>query len=105
MVPLRPIPRLYLNASIEVREIQADGTFAKPYEVAHVRYDGAVGVDTDMGANVYGKIYMDALRSTGAKDIPVGSRITLGDHDLFVRSVKCVCGAQGRIHHWEVEVS
>lgn len=48
---------------------------------------------------------MDAVNSKGAFEVPAGSRVEIGGASLYVRECRRLRGFNGRIHHWELEVS
>ena len=51
-----------------------------------------------------GIVYIDAARSTGAFEIPVGSLIRVdGGDEMSVATVNPYC-VDGYVHHWEIEV-
>lgn len=104
---LRPIPRAFLGSTAKVRALKADGSFDEAVDVAPVRFERLCEVTDDEHRRdvVRGRIYIDAVNSAGAFEIPVGSRIVIDDVDMCVTKVKRVEGVVGRVHHWEVEVS
>ena len=107
MQAIRPIPRMLLNQTMEVREPLSDGTYGAAKTIGHVRFERCEDVSDDAhrAAYVSGTIFVDGVMSEGAYQVPVGSRIGIGGLDLYVRQVKRFEGAQGRIHHWELSVS
>ncbi|MBQ9002333.1 MAG: hypothetical protein IJ087_10810 [Eggerthellaceae bacterium] len=51
-----------------------------------------------------GVVYVDAINSKGAFEVPVGSRVCIGGRSYFVR--KCEPGGDllGRVECWRLEV-
>ena len=106
----KPIPQRLLPDVITVQApIDGDwgGEYGKPATIENVRFDSSTGTIR----NVYqfedesqGLIYVDAVTSTGAFEIPVGSKITLNGEKLSVVKNNRYETFNGRVHHWEVEV-
>ena len=107
MRSVRPIPRGALPDVMTVRLEQPDGSFGEPVLVANVRFEetqsmcGDAHRSADSGA---GKVFVDAVNSIGAFDIPAGSRVTIRGHSFAVRKVHRCEDLFGRCHHWEIEV-
>lgn len=55
----------------------------------------------DAGA---GKVYVDAVNSSGAFEMPAGSRVNIGGYSYYVAEVKRCEDFNGHIHHWELVV-
>ena len=52
-----------------------------------------------------GTIYIDSVNSSGAFEIPAGSRVLVGAGPaVFVKKCKRCCVIRGQVHHWELEV-
>lgn len=107
MIALRPIPRRLLPDTMMVRVPRADGTFADGVAVRNVRFARTQSVvddvhrSTDAGT---GKVYVDAVNSIGAFEVPAGSRVEIGGASLLVASCKRCETVGGRVHHWELTV-
>ena len=107
MPGLRPIPRRLLVESCLVREPAPDGTFGSPRQIRGVRFEraqSAVGDahrSADAGAGV---LYVDAVMSAGAYEIPAGSRVDIGGRSYLAAKVARFEATAGRVHHWEVEL-
>lgn len=107
MAWLRPIPARLLPDSCLVREPAADGGFGKPRAISRVRFERAQSVvadayrSTDAGA---GTLFVDAVTSAGAFEIPSGSRVEVGERSYVAAKVARFEGFNGRVHHWEVGV-
>lgn len=106
MMGLRPIPRKLLRASMEVAVPDAEGGYEEPVAVAPVRFEQTHEVvsDTHRADAVTGKVYVDAVMSEGAFEIPAGSRVTIDGASLLVASVRRFEGPHDHVHHWELEV-
>lgn len=103
----RPIPRTALPDVMTVRRPLPDGSFGEPEIVCNVRFDRTQSVSSDAHRSAdagAGTVYVDAVNSAGAFDIPAGSRITVGGHSMFVTKTHACCDLFGRVHHWELEV-
>lgn len=104
---LRPIPVRLLPDVMSVRVPPEDGTLAGPVTVSRVRFQRVQSVSddahraADAGA---GKVYVDAVNSGGAFEVPAGSRVTLGGHTYLVAACRRCEDFNGRIHHWELDV-
>lgn len=104
---LRPIPLRLLAQDAVVRVPDGAGGFAEGVPVGRVRLALAQSVaddahrSADAGA---GTVYVDALNSTGAFEVPAGSRIEIDGRSLLVAACKRCDGVGGRAHHWELTV-
>ena len=107
MRSVRPIPRGALPDVMTVRLELPDGTFGDPVLIANVRFEETQAMvddahrSADAGA---GKVFVDAVNSIGAFDIPAGSRVTVRGRSLIVRKAHRCEDLFGRCHHWEIEV-
>ena len=105
---LPPIPKWMLDADMSVRVPDGVGGFLAPVEVSGVRFErvqracGDAHRSADAGGGV---VFVDARRSVGAFEIPVGSRVEIDGVSLYVQACERVPGLHGEVHHWEVEVS
>lgn len=103
----RPIPRGALPDTMTVRLCLADGTFGEPTVVAGVRLDEAQHEtddehrSADAGA---GTVFVDAVNSAGAFEVPVGARVAIRGKSYIVRECHRCEDLFGRVHHWELEV-
>lgn len=106
MMSLRPIPRKLLASSMEVAVPDAEGGYEEPVTVAPVRFERTheLVADTHRADAVAGKVYVDAVLTEGAFEIPAGSRVTIDGASLLVASVRRFEGSHGHVHHWELEV-
>lgn len=92
---------------MSVRVPLANGEFADPVLVVGVRFERTQSVmddahrSADAGA---GTVFVDAVNSIGAFEVPAGSRVAVGGKPLFVRSVHRCEDLFVRVHHWELEV-
>lgn len=85
MRALRPIPLRLLADDAVVRVPDGDGGYAEGVAVSRVRFARAQSVvdDGHRGADAgAGKVYVDALNSGGAFEVPAGSRIDIGGQFL-----------------------
>ena len=103
----RPIPRAALPDVMTVRLVLDDGSFGEPAVIAGVRFDEAQSVSgdehrsADAGA---GTVFVDAVNSAGAFEVPAGSRVAVRGHSYYVRKCHRCEDLFGRCHHWELEV-
>ena len=109
---MTPIPLSLLPDDMDVR-VPVDGGYGGEVEaeeatVEHVRFSDSAS----MARNGYvfsdgskGLVYVDAVNSVGAFDVPVGSLVKIGGNEMtVVKSVPCP-GFFGVVHHWELEVA
>lgn len=108
MPALRPIPRRLLPDCMAVRVLDGRGGFLAPVEMAGVRFDRSQSAcdeahrSADAGA---GTVFVDAVNTDGAFEVPAGSRVEVGGASLYVRECRTRRGFNGEIHHWELEVA
>ncbi|HJB54383.1 MAG TPA: minor capsid protein, partial [Candidatus Olsenella avistercoris] len=75
--------------------------------ISHVRFERAQSVvanahrSADAGA---GTLFVDAVMSAGAFEIPAGSRVEVHGRSYVAAKVSRFEGFNGRVHHWEVEL-
>lgn len=108
MLGTSPIPRRFLPDSMDVSVPDGRGGFAAPVTVSGVRlcYVQSASVDAHRSADAGGgTVFVDAVNSEGAFEVPVGSRVEIGGVSYFVNKCKRLGGFRGRIHHWELGVS
>ena len=104
---LRPIPLRLLAEDAVVRVPDGDGGNGEGVAVSHVRFARTQSVvddghrSTDAGS---GKVYVDAVNSGGAFEVPAGSRIDIGRHSYYVAECKRCEDFNGHVHHWELMV-
>lgn len=104
---LRPIPARLLADDAVVRVPDGDGGYAEGVAVSHVRFARTQGVvdddhrSADAGSS---KVYVDAVNSDGAFEVPAGSRIDISGNSYYVAEVKRCEDFNGHIHHWELVV-
>lgn len=107
MRSVRPIPRAALPDTMTVRVPLPDGGFEEPEIIVGVRFERTQSVSdddhrsADAGA---GTVFVDAVNSIGAFDIPAGSRVAVGGRSMFVAEVHRCEDLFGRVHHWEIKV-
>lgn len=107
MRSVRPIPRGALPDNMSVREPLPDGTFGEPRLICGVRFERAqrASDDAHRGADDgQGTVFVDAVNSVGAFEVPAGSRAVVGGHAVFVAETHACCDLFGRVHHWELKV-
>lgn len=103
-----PIPLWLLGDSMLVSVPDGHGGFREPVEVSRVRFEEeqAASDDSHRSADAGGgTVFVDAVNSRGAFEIPVGSRVEIGGVSYFVRKCKRRGEFGSKVHHWEVEVS
>ena len=107
MRSLRPIPARLLADDAVVRVPDGEGGYAEGIAVSRVRFRRTQSVvdddhrSADAGA---GKVYVDALNSVGAFEIPAGSRIDIDGNSYYVVECKRCEDINGHVHHWELTV-
>ena len=107
MIAARPIPRRLLPDTMEVRVPTEDGGFDDGMIIEHVRFERTQSIclddhcSADAGAGV---VYVDVTNSTGAFEVPAGSRVCIDGADMVVASCKRLYTVNGHVHHWELEV-
>ena len=96
---LRPIPRRLLPDDMLVLPSDGQGGYGDARMVRHVRLELADGVadDPHRDSARSGRVFVDAVNSRGAFEVPAGSRV------VVVRCRRC-CVVRGQVHHWELEV-
>jgi hypothetical protein len=107
MRALRPIPARLLAEDAMVRVPDGVGGFADGVTISHVRFARTQSVADDDHRNAdagAGKVYVDALNSIGAFEVPAGSRIDIGGHSYYVAEMKRCEDFNGNVHHWELVV-
>lgn len=105
------IPTRLLPLTVEVQapddDAQGQGAYLAPVAVGHVRLDRSEGLtnsDAVMTDGTAGTLYIDAVNSEGAFDIPTGSRVRLEGETRWhgVGQVRRFETFDGAVHHWEV---
>jgi hypothetical protein len=85
------------------------GKYAAPVTIEHVRFDRATALVNSgyvLSDGAKGVVFIDALASKGAFEVPVGSLMAIDDgDDMHVSKVTPYAGFFGKVHHWEIEVS
>lgn len=108
MRSLRPIPVRLLGDTAVVLVPDGAGGFEDGVTILGVRFARTQSVvddghrSADAGS---GKVYVDAVNSVGAFEVPAGSRIEIGGHSFYVAEVKRCEDFNGHVHHWELVVS
>lgn len=105
-----PIPRTLLpdTATVFLRDPDSDyeGSYLEPTEMRFVRFERAEqlsGQGHKLTDGATGRVWIDAVSTIGAKEVPVGSKLVIGDETLKV--AKCMTYRDmTRIHHWELDV-
>ena len=65
----------------------------------------AVHADAHRGADAgAGTLFVDAVMSAGAFEIPAGSRVEVHGRSYVAAKVSRFEGFNGLVHHWEVEL-
>lgn len=107
MRALRPIPVRLLGDDAVVRVPDGSGGYAEGVAVSHVRFARTQSVVDDAHRSAdagSGKVYVDAVNSDGAFEVPAGSRINIGGHSYYVVECKRCEDFNGNVHHWELVV-
>lgn len=103
-----PIPKSLLRQTAAVR-VPRDGAFGGEYEEAlaieHVRFEPCAAIrqtDYQLQAPVAGTLFVDAVNSSPAMEVPAGSLVSVDGEvsEACVQECRVIRGA-GSIHHWE----
>ena len=103
----RPIPRSALPDTMSVRVPLAEGGFDEPRLVCNVRFERAQRAVADEHRSAdagSGTVFVDAVNSIGAFEVPVGSRVAVGGRSMMVTTTCACTDLFGRVHHWELDV-
>ena len=107
---LVPIP-LYLltdTMTVEAPDTSAayGGAYLKAVTVTNVRFERAEVLNPNnfrLADGAKGRVWVDAVNSGGAFEVPVNSRVTIDGDTFFV--VACAAlRPLGNVHHWELDV-
>lgn len=105
---LRPIPRRLLPDDMLIYLPAEGGGRGEGRLVRHVRFEREESVVSDAHRSAdagHGTVFVDAVNSEGAFEVPAGSRVLVGaGPSMLVRACKRCCVARGQVHHWELEV-
>ena len=104
---LRPIPRRLLPDDMLVRPANGQGGYGAARMVRHVRLElvDAVSDEPHRESSCSGRVFVDAVNSQGAFEVPAGSRVVVGSlPGIRVLSCRRCCVVRGQVHHWELEV-
>lgn len=107
MRSMRPIPRSALPDVMTVRLERDDGSYGEPQLIANVRFERTQKASDDDHRSAdagQGTVFVDAVNSVGAFEVPAGSRVAVGGRSLYVAESHACCDLFGRVHHWELEV-
>ncbi len=107
MKSFMPIPKRLLPHDINVRVPDGKGGFNEPVTVRHVAVQMAQSVCDDehrSAAAGSGTVFLDAMNSDGAFDVPAGSRVELQGHSYYVTESAKFETVQGQVHHWELSI-
>ena len=107
MRSIRPIPRSALPDVMTVRTPLTDGGFEEPQLICNVRFERTQRVSDDEHRSADaggGTVFVDAVNSIGAFDVPAGSRVAVRGQSMYVVEVHRCEDLFGRVHHWEIKV-
>ena len=107
MRALRPIPARLLAEDAVVRVPDGAGGYGDGVTISGVRFARAQSVVDDGRRSAdagNGKVYVDAVNSAGAIEVPAGSRVDIGGNSYYVAEVKRCEDFNGHVHHWELVV-
>lgn len=105
-----PIPRRLLTskASVRVPVPGFGGTYAEAREISHVCWQPEQPLrrtDHQAGAPCKGTLFIDAVLSEGAFEIPAGSLVSVdGDTECCVQECAALPSPKN-VHHWEVTLA
>ena len=103
----RPIPRAALPDTMTVRAPLPDGGFEEPELICYVRFERTQKVSDDEHRSADaggGTVFVDAVNSVGAFEVPAGSRIDIDGNSYYVAECRWCEDFNGRVHHWELVV-
>lgn len=105
---LRQIPRRLLPDDMLVWTDAADGTRGEARMIRHVWFERTQQEASDahrLADAGGGTVFVDAVNSVGAFEVPVGARVLIGaGPSLHVAECKRCCVVRGAVHHWELTV-
>ena len=108
---LTPIPKSVMPSSVAVRvPVEGDygGEYGEPQTITGVRFESAASLvrsDHVLSDGAKGLLFIDAVNSLGAFEVPVGSLLSIDGQEYAaagkVDRYECF---NGTVHHWEIEV-
>lgn len=107
------IPKRLLPHTIDV-EIPKDtdgfgGVYEDPVTIEHVRVEPIYGIratDYQLQNGVTGIVFIDAVNSSPAMEVPAGSLVTLEGEKAPSNVFACNAIVDAnRVHHWELELA
>lgn len=108
---LRPIPISLLSDTLKYRlaeDGQYNGKYGEEHVIKHVRFQGLEKLNQSsylLQGGSQGLIFIDAINSTGAVELPVGALVSVnGGEEYPVKKCTALKGYFGEVHHWEVEI-
>ena len=105
---LRPIPRRLLPDDMLVWPPDGEGVYLAPVLVRQVRLELTCSVSAEAHRSAdggAGRVFVDAVNSEGALEVPAGSRVVVGaSPSMWAVSCRRCCVVRGQVHHWELEV-
>ena len=110
MIPPIPLDLLPSTASVRVPDDAADrgGAFLEPVTVTNVRFERSANIrhtDYQLQDTTTGVLFVDALQSGGAFEIPAGSKVSVdGGPWMSVSRCRAFEEFSGQVHHWEIEL-
>lgn len=108
---MMPIPKRLMPSTMSVSAPDTKSTYGgrylPPTTVGNVRFERKEALNPriyQLSDGACGRIWVDAINSQGAFEIPRGSLITIGNREMV--AVVCVaCETYcGKVHHWEIDV-
>lgn len=110
---MRQIPKRLLPHTALVRLPDDEADYNGHFEsgertIAHVRYDRTASIrrtDYQLQDGTTGLVFIDAVNSEGAFEVPTGSTLTIDGTELFVNVTRAFEDINGHVHHWELEVN
>ena len=108
MIAWQHIPLRLLSDDVIVELPTQDGEPLKQQHIDHVRVELVQSATDDEHRSAdagHGTIYVDALMSEGAFEVPAGARVLWRGRSLWVRDVRAIRDAIGEVNHWELTVA
>ena len=106
-IPLRELPD---SMAVRIPDPDAEygGEYLDAVEIRHVRFERKEALNPatyKLADGAQGRIWIDAVYSTGAFDVPKGAKIDIAGKAKNMQAVICVpYEIGGKVHHWEVDV-
>lgn len=106
-IPLRELPDA-MAVRIPDSGAEYGGEYFDAVEIAHVRFERKEALNPaayKLADGAQGRIWIDAVNSTDAFEVPKGAKIDVAEKAMNMQVVACIpYEIGGKVHHWEVDV-